>query len=119
MICKYCNCSTVYVPLAYVKHERMRALSVYYCKPCLAEYVCFSQSGNLWNSHLYTVINNKLYRWSVSPNIQGGTLWYVGSPGVPGKRPNEGLVKLKELSDQVSLTPSNINEKISTFLPFI
>jgi hypothetical protein len=119
MICKYCNNEAEYEPLPVFHGGSTRLLSVYYCRPCQAEYICYTKDSQLWRYHLYTTINNKMYRWSAHSSVEGGRLWYIGEPGIPGKQPNKGLVELKYLKDLQNITPQNIADKISTLLPFI
>ncbi|CAM6006096.1 unnamed protein product [Sphagnum balticum] len=75
---------------------------------------------------LYTKINDKIYRWTVYKGIQG-TLWWVKDPGKPGTRVNKDLVAIKSFgSENIDdpdflpvLTPSNINEKLRTWLTML
>ncbi len=122
-ICEFCSTRTMYVPLAigteYPSAISSRTLRVHYCKDCRAEYVYWSNDGALASIHLYATIGEKMYRWSMVSNIKGGRLWHVGEPGIPGEIPNKGLVLLKSLEDLNSITPSNVEEKIRTYLPFL
>lgn len=119
--CEFCETQTTYVPLATgtdYPTARSRTLRVHFCRDCQAEYVYWSDDGALASIHLYTTINEKMYRWSMVPGTSGGRLWHVGEPGIPGKEPNKKLALLKNL-DLNSITPSNVEEKIRTYLPFL
>jgi hypothetical protein len=120
-VCEFCNTDTMYLPLAIgTQYESLnsRVLRVHFCRPCQAEYVYWSNDGVLASIHLYTTINEKMYRWSMVPAISGGRLWHVGTPGIPGKESNKDLTLLKNL-DLNSITPSNVEEKIRIYLPFL
>lgn len=121
--CNFCHKETVYAPIAIVgthnANDRSRSLRVHYCTNCAAEYVYWSHDGELGSVHLYTIVNGKMYRWSTSTGEKKGRLWYVEKPGIPGVKPNEGLVLLKTLEEHPDLTPENVGEKIRFMLPFL
>jgi hypothetical protein len=97
-------------------------VGVFFCHPCKAEYLYF-QSGDLASSSLYTEINGRMYRWTMAYG-GCGMLWFVKEPGIPGKKKNEGLEAVKSFDPDKGdivpqLTPSNINEKLRTYLVFL
>jgi len=113
-LCSYCSGMTAYAPLEEMERH---GISIYFCHPCLAEYVYF-QSGTLASQSLYTTINHRMYRYSIS---YGGTtqLRFIGQPGIPGQRPNRDTQLIKTFRDTPDLTPQNINEKLRTWLIFL
>lgn len=120
-ICEFCNCPLIYVPInigsTYSAHTRI--LRVHYCSDCKAEYVYWSDDGIVASINLYTIINNKLYRWSVTPGTKGGRLWYVADLGIPGHHPNTGLCLLKTFKECPQLNPKNVEEKIRFMLLYL
>jgi hypothetical protein len=118
--CTFCQKETVYVPLI-VKNKdgkaTNRVFQVYYCYDCQAEYAYF---GSIKNVHLYTTINNRMYRWSLELNGSMGRLWYVGEPGEPGVRPNRKLELVKNFQSMFpTITPQNIQDKLKFILLFL
>jgi hypothetical protein len=121
--CHFCLQPTRYVPLSVgddYSLNKIRILKVHFCHRCRAEYTFWGDStGELSAVHLYTTINDKMYRWSTSPNDKSGRLWYVEHPGIVGNKPNKGLVLLKNFEDHPDITPANIEEKVRFILPFL
>lgn len=121
--CHYCQKETQYAPIPIVgthsTADRGKTLRVHYCADCAAEYVYWSHDGELGSVHLYTIVNNKMYRWSTSVGEKKARLWYVEKPGIPGKQANQGLALLKTLEEHPDLTPQNVGEKIRFMLPFL
>jgi hypothetical protein len=121
-VCKYCNQEVPYRPLAQMEQHNVK---VHFCDTCQAEYLFWS-NGVQNSISLYTSINDKIYRWTVYKDIQG-TLWWVKDPGEPGSRVNRNLVAIKSFGTEDSddpdflpvLTPSNIKEKLRTWLIFL
>lgn len=112
-ICVYCQKETVYVPLQIKKHK----FEVHYCYDCAAEYVSW---GQIKSKHLYTTINNRMYRWSVELDGALGRLWYIEEPGEPGRSPNKGLKMVKNFgSNYPTITPQNVNDKLRFILLFL
>lgn len=111
--CKYCSGFAEYKPL---QQFEIHNVNVYFCQPCLAEYLYFSD-GDLYSVWLYTFINEKMYRWS--PKLK--KVSHVRDPGVPGKKMNEDIVDIiSDMEIDVStINPSNINNKIKNWLMFI
>lgn len=108
-----------------------QGLYSYFCTPCSSEYVAWISAhdriiriqpdieykGSL---HLYTTINEKLYRWTVSLDMKVAYLRHYKEPGVPGKIPNRKSELLHVFRDNIpEITPANIKEKIQTFLIFL
>lgn len=125
-VCEFCNVPTMYVPISTgvgsgqaLRGNMERVLRVHFCSDCQAEYVYWSNDGALATIHLYTTINKRTYRWSMVPGVNGGRLWHIGQPGIPGKEPNKDLTLLKNLEDLNAITPKNVEEKIRTYLPFL
>jgi hypothetical protein len=114
--CKFCSKDTAYVPLQVSK----RKFDVHYCYNCSAEYVSYSDTSSV---HIYTIINNKMYRWSVNSITEQsdyGTIWYVGEPGIPGERPNRKMKMLKSFDTYLpNITPENIVNKLRFMLLFL
>lgn len=118
--CKFCQKETVYVPLI-IKggngDKSFHTFDVHYCYECAAEYVKWSGSNAI---HLYTTINTRMYRWSITDKGGSSYLWYVGEPGEPGVRPNHKLKMLKSFKENfLSITPENIERKLRFILLFL
>ena len=126
-ICKYCQKDAIYVPLTSKAltakgagvSSNSRTLIIHFCEDCLAEYVYWSKDGELASLHLYTTINDKMYRWTTYPTRAVAFLSYVEDPGIPGLRPNQKVQTLQKFTDFPDITPSNINEKVRAWLPFL
>lgn len=121
-ICHFCDKETAYVPLSVgspYKPLSPKMLRVHFCQACQAEYVYWSDDGTLSFLHLYTTINDKMYRWTVSESEKAACLSYVEKPGIPGRRANEKIQLLKKLEDHPDLTPQNVAEKIKFILLYM
>lgn len=94
-------------------------LKIHFCQQCQAEYVCWDDDQTIGSVNLYTTINDKMYRWSVSPFDKTGRLWFIKTPGVMGQIPNKDLVLLKVFEEFAPVTPQNIKEKIRLMLTFL
>jgi hypothetical protein len=120
LLCKFCPKETVYVPLSIkggVGDNSFHMFEVHYCYDCKAEYVDWAENTSI---HLYTMINNRMYRWSIEGNGTTGRLWYVGEPGEPGIRPNRKLSLVKSFTkDFPPITPQNIERKLRFMLLFL
>jgi hypothetical protein len=117
LICKFCQKETTYVPLRVADR---RTFEVHYCFSCNAEYVDYgSDDGKA--THLYTEIDKKMYRWSVTEHKAklSGYVWYVGEPGVPGVVPNKRLRLLKSFETPPTIVPNNVEQKIRFILLFL
>lgn len=115
--CLYCKFDAVYSPIEQM--ERMN-INVYWCKNCHVEYLKSVDCEAFSGVSLYTVINQKLYRWTIS--CGRATLWYVKEQGIPGIQANRGCIMLLSISpDQLQpiITPENINQKIKAYLLFL
>lgn len=96
-------------------------VDVYFCHPCLAEYLYFRDSDNSNSCSLYTHLNGKQYRWTTTATGRA-TLWYIKTPGTTGKQIGRGLQSLFTLSvedNQPVITPENVARKIKTILVFL
>jgi len=118
MPCKFCQKETDYVPLV-IKggngDNSFHTFEVYYCYGCAAEFVEWRAAPA---THLYTTINNRMYRWSIG--TESCHIWYVGKPGEPGVRPNKDLKLVKTFkSDFPQITPENIERKLRFILLFL
>ncbi len=117
--CKFCQKDTVYVPLI-IKggngDKNFHKFDVYYCYDCAAEYVNWSDGIS---THLYTTVNNRMYRWSQGNKSTTAQLWYVGKPGEPGKSPNKEMLLVKSFKDFPLVTPQNVERKIRFMLLFL
>lgn len=119
---KTCQFCTKEISDAPVNEMAKHGVGVYFCHPCQAEYLYF-RSGTCASVSLYTTINERCYRWTVT-SVDTAQLWYVKEPGIPGVRKNEGMEPVKGFSksdgDTIpELTPSNVNGKIRVWLPFL
>lgn len=125
--CTFCGGVAAYSPLVEMEEHNVK---VYFCSDCRAEYLYFwdSRSEN-WRLHgnpssisLYTTINDKMYRWTIS-STGDGLLWYVKNPGVPGSRKNSDMEPVKSFRVKEGavpdITPQNINDKVRTWLIFL
>lgn len=111
--CLFCPNPPEYKPLAEMEQHSAK---VFFCFKCNAEYTLWNGNQNKYYS-LYTVINNKMYRWS--SNNHSGYLYYIKTPGTPGIKANADMVLVKAFPDlQSSITPINIKEKIKIILTF-
>ena len=120
-ICKFCNQEAAYKPLK----EMNLFFDIYFCEPCLAEYLYYSSSisgteEDLWAYSLYTYINEQLYRWNVSMS-GSGLIWHIKEPGVPGVTPNRKTKLIKSITQNPLpiITPQNINERLRTWITFL
>lgn len=116
--CKYCGRGAGYAPLQELVSY---GVDVYFCKPCSAEYVFWARASKdegYTSCSLYTEINSKVFRLTFQSDGTAN-LWYVKTPGVPGTRANRDLEMIKSFSQHPDAIPSNINEKIKTWLVFI
>jgi hypothetical protein len=92
-------------------------VGITFCHTCLAEYM-FYRDGHLSHYSLYTTIGDRMYRWTQIKMY--GYLRYVAEPGVPGVSPNKGMQMIKSFTvDVPDITPTNINEKLRTYLVFL
>lgn len=112
--CTFCGAGATYSPLDELdKH----GVDVYFCHPCRAEYLYF-WDGQCASTSLYTEINKKMYRWTISSS--SAVLWYIKNPGTPGTRKNDGIEFIKAFKEDVPvITPQNVNEKLRTWLIFL
>ena len=116
-LCDFCQKETVYCPITISKKQRK--LTTYFCYDCKAEYVCWS-GANVTARHLYTVIDEKCYRWSVTMISNVGHIWLILEPGIPGKQANKKLELVRVFKEDVPIiTPDNIKDKLSTYLLFL
>ena len=118
VICQFCQQPAPYSPL---EEMEMHAIKVYWCEPCHAEYLQFSESPHVNSCSLYTTVSGRMYRWTVSALGQA-SLWYIKKPGIPGVKVNRETQQLMHLSKedvQPVITPQNIHHKISTYLLFL
>lgn len=115
--CHYCGQGAGYAPL-----EELVAfgVDVYFCTQCSAEYVFWSRSerDECTSLSLYTEINSKIFRLTFHNNGTAN-LWYIKNPGTPGTRANRDLEMIKAFECHPDANPTNINEKIKTWLVFI
>lgn len=118
IICQFCQQQAPYTPL---EEMELHSVRVYWCELCHAEYLHFSESPVVNSCSLYTVINGRMYRWTVTEPGKA-SLWYIREPGEPGVRPNrhtERLLSLSKEEAQPVVTPQNIHDKLSTYLLFL
>jgi hypothetical protein len=118
VICQFCQQLAAYTPL---EEMEIHSVRVYWCEPCHAEYLHFSESPVVNSCSLYTTINNRMYRWSVTV-LDHASLWYIEEPGIPGVKANKGTVRLFSLGRgeaKPTVTPQNIHDKLATYLLFL
>lgn len=121
--CKFCPGHAGYIEVAAIE---MHELYTYICEKCQVEYYYTGTNGYLTSWGIYTEIGDKLYKWSMSPGIGMGTIYYL--PGiVPSKSGfRQYLPVVRELQyiktfqvESMTITPSNVNEKLRTYLLFL
>ena len=121
--CVYCGHQAQYAPLGIgqgINGKPLRILRVYFCQPCSAEYVFWTDNGGLATTHLYTTIGENMYRWTLTANPVEARLFLIKEPGVPGKKPNRGIERLQLFREDIlDITPSNIAEKIGFLLTWL
>jgi hypothetical protein len=111
-LCNFCQKETVYVPLSINPKYKFE---VHYCYDCAAEFVDKPAAV-----HLYKEINNRMYRWSVEEVGNMARIWYVGEPGVPGRRPNRKMRLVKSFKENFpQVNPKNIERKLRFMLLFL
>ncbi len=116
--CKFCQKETAYVPLT-LSHSGISAIKInaYFCHDCQYEY---APIGGMKYHHLYKMVNNRMYRWSIEDTTKVARLWYVGQPGIPGQVPNKDLKILKTFEDHYpEITPENVERKLKFILLFL
>lgn len=118
-ICKFCNQEVKDAP---VDEMSKHGIGVFFCHACQAEYLFF-RSGHCASVSLYTNINERCYRWTVT-SVDTAQLWYVKEPGIPGVKKNEGMAPVKSFNKDKGdaipqLTPANVNGKVRMWLPFL
>lgn len=106
--CPYCNNPPTYNSISIV--------TLHFCKPCSAEFIAYK--NNVKSTSLYTTINSNLYK--ISCFFKAISLYLINSPGIPGVSYNQEITYIMPLKiDFSTLTPLNVNNKISTILSFI
>ncbi len=122
--CKFCLKDMVYVPLPIKYKSRSlgatslgpKQIEAYFCYDCSYEYV--RMGIDIENHHLYTVVNNRTYRWSLEYGV--AHIWYVGEPGIPGAQPNRKMFLVKTFKEGFpAITPQNIERKMRFMLLFL
>jgi hypothetical protein len=119
--CKFCKAPATYAPV-----DRMDSfgIKVYFCHPCSAEYLYFTRGDAPCEKpssfSLYTVINSKMYRWTVRAD-DGVQVWHVKKPGIPGVSINQDMTPVVYIKDieTANINPQNIQVKLQTWLPFL
>lgn len=114
-ICQFCNNKATHQP---VPEMEKHGVKVFFCNPCQAEYVLFTDSSLAYTS-IYTEINQKLYRWTISSI--SANLYQIGIPGTPGVSTNQNVKHIKHFNiNQISeINPSNIKNKLKLILTFL
>lgn len=111
--CQFCQKETTYLPLTHAG----RHFDVHYCFGCRTQYVKWAHINNV---HLYTLINDRMYRWSIEMDGRLGRLWYIAEPGTPGKIADKGVELIKNFGAAYpTINPSNIQEKLKFILTFL
>lgn len=114
--CIFCHRAVPLTPIEILKDY----MYVYFCHPCQAEYCTLSITNTELSYHIYTMINNKMYRLSHHYNSDRVQIWFIGLPGIPGKLENRELSLILTLSKDIlpEITPDNVNEKLRTYIVF-
>lgn len=125
--CKFCLGKAHYICVSEIE---MNDMYTYICELCNAEYLYWIVQNSLVSWGLFTEVGDKLYKWKMAPSYNKfgfGTIFYI--PGiVPSKSGfRQYLPVVRELQhiksftniEQMTITPSNINEKIRTYLLFL
>lgn len=115
IICQHCQQDMPYTPL---EEMEIHGIKVYFCKTCQFESI-FWLDGARASTHLYTFINDKMYRWSTYPD-KSVRLWHFKTPGTPGISPNKSgqmLIHFKNINSHVN--PQTVGEKVRNILLFL
>lgn len=113
--CKFCGRGASYAPLFELEKFEV---DVYFCHFCQAEFVVGKDIGFFGSVSIYTEISGRMFRFTYNSD-NSATIWFIGEPGVPGKRTNKNLKPIKNFSIAPDVTPFNITEKLRTWLLFI
>jgi hypothetical protein len=118
--CKFCDGYAIHAP---VDEMKKHGAEVFFCHDCQAEYIYFIKKDICASTSLYTKINNRMFRWTVT-SAGIGTLSRIINPGVPGIKKNGKVEFLKSFNPKLgqkfnSITPKNIYEKIKTWILFL
>jgi hypothetical protein len=126
MNCKYCQQEAAYKPIERVEAAKGK---IYWCYTCHSEIIHW-QRGNRITHSLYVTVNGRMFRWTTSDEEPDfASLWRIGKPGVIGESINEDVKCIATFGDiggplGVSdiipeITPQNIQDKLSKYLPFL
>jgi len=114
--CKFCGGGAGYAPIDTLKYSH---IDVYFCHTCSAEYVFWGKVNPKNQTYsIYTQIGDRHFRVTVNSD-NTCTIWFIGEIGVPGKSLNQKLKKIKHFNYIPDITPSNINQKLRSWLPFL
>lgn len=128
MNCKYCQQEAEYKPI-----ERVEAVGgkIYWCGTCNCEIVHWQKGNSVISHSLYTTVNGRMFRWTTTnEDPPFAALWRVGKPGIVGIFINEDvkcIATFGDISDSSlgvsdvipEITPQNIQDKLSKYLPFL
>lgn len=110
MICHFCDKETNNSSFSLTAR-----INIEYCCSCKAEYVYIGKA--LWHCNLYTVINSKLYLYCKAMCYDTAFIDLIKNPGIVGLVPNKDRKRVIYFSSNSPIiTPSNINEKLKTFV---
>jgi len=113
--CRFCGKDAIYSPIRAMENYE---INIFFCHPCQTEYL-YTEDQKLWSNSIYTDVNGKKYRWTDF----GGryTLYCILKPGIPGHSVNVGISWVAHFNreDAVGITPTNLADKIKTWLPFL
>lgn len=115
--CQFCQQAAPYSPIEEFENLEVYA---YLCETCQAEYLYFKNSTHAISWSLYTTINNRLYRWSIGFS-GNATLTYLKNNQLPRTRlthETEKLMWIAKGNPQPTITPYNIQQKLSIYLLF-
>lgn len=114
--CKFCSQPTQHAPL---EDMSKHGINIFFCHHCQTEYT-FWQSGDSSSQSIYAMINNRMYRWTITSESGKAYLWHIGKPGIPGVFKNEETTMIKVFKNDVpEITPQNFAEKLKTYLVFL
>lgn len=121
--CTFCKQPATHCPIAEMSAQ---AFDIWFCYPCKAEFVrlkllhsTFVLDEN-FRCNLYTSIDDRQFKYTM--NRDGSIqVFKVGIPGVPGVSYNRDctMIMYFKPGNKLQITPTNINEKLRTYITFL
>ena len=117
--CQFCRRKLHYSDLPDLEENDIK---ICICESCQTEYIYFN-NGELVSLSIYTKIKDKYYRWTVTGPNQA-SLWRVSFYPENTLRPAYGrhdyAKMIKSWSRDIpNISPSNIHQKVQTYLIFL